>query len=114
MNLLAATCSLAVLMAPAVADQERDLRAPSHAGKLGLFQGNNFSGREHLIERQGTDVQAGGVIRSISVHPGERWEVCPQPRFQGECVVLDRSVPDTSVIQSELQVRSVRPLLTHN
>lgn len=110
MNLLSLICSLTMLLAPAIADQEPDLRAPSYSGKLGLYQGQDFSGREHLVDREGTNVQAGGIIRSISVHPGERWEVCRQPRFQGECAILDRSVPDASLIDAELQVRSARPL----
>jgi len=33
----------------------------------------------------------------IGIHPGERWQVCAQPRFR-DCIVLDRSIPDATMV----------------
>ena len=48
-------------------------------------------------------------IRSVSIHPGDRWQICARPRFREPCIVLDRSVHDATLIGVEGQIGSARP-----
>ena len=48
-------------------------------------------------------------IRSVSVHPGEAWQICARSRYRDPCIVLNRSVHDATLIGVEGQIGSVRP-----
>lgn len=107
---LAMICLLPMISAPAWAGRTQDAPAPTRAGDLGLYQGANYSGPEYLVDEERSFVQAGGIVRSVSVHPGERWLICGQPGFRGPCMVLDRSVPDAGMLGEIRRIRSARPL----
>ena len=101
----------ALLSAPAAATQpagqQRQVRAPSNPGELGLYQGTNFSGDDYVVDGNRTSVRTQWNIRSIAIHPGERWEICAKPRYV-ECIVLDRSLPDASEAGITAQIGSAR------
>lgn len=67
------------------------LPAAASAAEIAVFKQPNFSG-ETLALRGGTmDLSPLGFhdqISSIVVRSG-RWEVCTQPRYRGDCVVLE-------------------------
>jgi hypothetical protein len=45
----------------------------------------------------------------VTIHPGDRWQICARARFRDPCIVLDRSVHDASLIGVEGQIGSARP-----
>jgi hypothetical protein len=85
--------------------------SPSQRGELRLYQGHGFAGGEYvIIDDSRPDVQAGGIVRSVAVHPGERWEVCSEPQFKGRCTIIKRSLKDTSESTPRIVIRSARRL----
>ena len=78
-------------------------------GELTLFQQTNFNGEDWVIDTPSSVVHTDWNIRSIAVHPGDRWQICARPRFRDPCIILTRSVPDAAVIGVEGQIGSARP-----
>jgi hypothetical protein len=83
--------------------------APSDPGKLILFEALNYGGDMVEIDNPRTRVRTPWNIRSVAIHPGERWQICAQPRFQAPCIILDRSVNDANLIGVSGQIGSARP-----
>jgi len=83
---------------------------PSHTArhKLTLFEDMDYGGHGVVVERPTSAIQTGWPVRSIAIHPGDSWEVCLMSRFREPCFVLDRSVPDASMIGIEGQIGSAR------
>jgi len=77
------------------------------AGELGLYEMTGYNGDNVMLDRAMSMVHTDWDIRSISVHPGDRWQICARPRFQ-DCIVLDRSVPDAHMIGVQGQIGSAR------
>ena len=77
-------------------------------GELTLYQMNNYNGETWVIDSASNRVRTDWPIRSLSIHPGDRWQICALPRFR-ECIVLDRSVHDASLIGVTNQIGSARP-----
>ena len=98
-RLLFAFAALA-LAAPAAAQQEQRV-APTLPNVLTVFDQPEYNGRMYEVRsmrRNGVETPNGNwPVRSFSIHPGDRWEICELSRFRN-CVVIDRSVPDTSMI----------------
>ncbi len=78
-------------------------------GQLTLFEQANYSGARNMIDVPRRNVHTDWNIRSISVHPGDRWQICVRSSYRDPCIILDRSVPDASVIGVEGQIGSARP-----
>ena len=78
------------------------------AGRLTLFEMANYAGDNMEIDQPRTTVHTDWPIRSITVHPGDRWQICARPRFQAPCIVLNRSLSDASVVGIEGQIGSAR------
>ena len=101
---------------PALAMQQQSapkqapaVRAATMPGELHLYEATNFNGERYLIDSSRIQVRTDWNIRSIAVHPGERWQICARPRFRDPCIVLDRSVHDATLIGVEGQIGSARP-----
>jgi hypothetical protein len=77
------------------------------AGRMTLFEMVNYSGDTVEIDQPRTTVHTDWNIRSLTIHPGDRWEICARPRFR-DCIILDRSVPDASAIGIQGQIGSAR------
>ena len=105
--------AVALAAIPAMAAQQaQPERAPSpqtRAGELALYQMVNYNGDRWLIESASPRVRTDWNIRSVAIHPGDRWQICARPRFQDPCIVLDRSVHDATLIGVEGQIGSARP-----
>ncbi len=93
---------------PAAAPQRPEPRASTVAGELGLYELADFNGAAVSVARGRTHVQTPWNIRSVAVHPGERWQICAQTRYRDPCIVLDRSVRDARMIGVEGQIGSAR------
>jgi hypothetical protein len=77
-------------------------------GELTLFQMQGFNGDEFVVRELGSTVHTDWPIRSVLVHPGDRWQICARPRFHDPCIILDRSVRDASAIGVDDQIGSAR------
>ena len=78
------------------------------AGEMILYQDKHYNGEDWVIDGPSSTVRTDWNIRSIAVHPGDRWQICARSRFRTPCIVLDRSVHDASLIGVEGQIGSAR------
>jgi Beta/Gamma crystallin len=77
-------------------------------GQLTLYEEPNYNGDSFMIDESASRVHTDWNIRSVSVHPGDRWQICARPRFR-DCIVLNRSVHDATMIGIQGQIGSARP-----
>jgi|SRR5665213_1873912 len=82
--------------------------SPAMPGIMILYEQTNFNGDSYEVDRDRTSVTTKWNIRSIAIHPGEKWQICNKPRYQGDCIVLPRSVNDAKLIGVEGQIGSTR------
>lgn len=115
MKILSGAAALAVLTAmPLLAAQQSQTKARQAGtphtvqGELLLYQDLNYNGEQWTVEDPNSRVQTDWNIRSIAMHPGDRWQICARPRFRDPCIILDRSVHDASLIGVEGQIGSAR------
>jgi hypothetical protein len=119
MNRMMVAVALAATAAmPALAMQQdtaRKAAAPTvpapHTvrGELTLYEQTNFNGDNWVVDGPSTSVHTDWDIHSVSIHPGDRWQICARPRFREPCIVLGVSVHDASLIGVEGQIGSARP-----
>jgi len=93
----------AFIAMPALAAQPHTVR-----GEIILYQGIGYEGERSAVEAPSTRVHTDWAVRSVAIHPGDRWLVCARPRFRGACVVLDRSLQDAAPIGFAGRIRSAR------
>jgi len=91
------------------AQQGVDARMHSVHGELVLYKDANYNGEQHIVNEASSTVHTDWNIRSLSVHPGDRWQICARPRFHDPCIILSRNVPDATMIGIEGQIGSARP-----
>ena len=91
--------------APAVAKKEK--RAGAQPGELILYEMTDYNGDFYSIDQERSTVQTEWKIRSIAMHPGDRWEICARPRFR-DCITLSASIADASLIGVQDQIGSAR------
>lgn len=86
-----------------------DARMHSVHGELVLYKEANYNGEQMIVNEASSTVHTDWNIRSLSVHPGDRWQICARPRFRDPCIILTRNVPDATMIGVEGQIGSARP-----
>ena len=86
-----------------------DTKMHSVHGELVLYKATNYNGEQHIVNEASSTVHTDWNIRSLSVHPGDRWQICARPRFRDPCIILTRNVPDATMIGIEGQIGSARP-----
>ncbi len=94
--------------APSSPSQARPALPQTDRGFLSFYDQVNYNGHEYEIEGPRRVFRWDYNIRAIAIHPGDRWQLCARPRFEG-CIVLDRSVPDASLVGITASIGSVRP-----
>jgi hypothetical protein len=101
--------AFAALPATAIA-QPAAPATPPHtvSGELTLFQMTNYNGDTMVVQHLGGAVHTDWPIRSINVFPGDRWQICARPRYHDPCIILDRSIPDATMIGIDNQIGSAR------
>ena len=107
MNRILIAVTIAALAAAPAFAKAKQQRAPANSGEMILHQMTDFNGDYYTINSDRTSVETEWNIRSISIHEGEKWEVCAKPRFR-ECVELTHSLPDASTIGVQGQIGSAR------
>jgi hypothetical protein len=107
-----AMAALAAVPAPAVQQDEAEVATPTPPrtvhSELLLFRDTAYNGEEWVVEDPSSRVRTDWPIRSLAIHPGDRWQICARPRFRDPCIVLDRSVHDATLIGVEDQIGSAR------
>ena len=108
---LVATALMSVpALALAQAQATRQAVLPhTNAGQLTLYEQTNYNGDTWMIDTPSPTVHTDWNIRSITVHPGDSWQICARPRFHDPCIILNQSVNDASLIGIEGQIGSARP-----
>jgi hypothetical protein len=103
--------ALAAASSVAVAQPAANAPAIPHTvhNELTLYQMTGYNGDDWVVEESQSTVHTDWNIRSILVHPGDRWQICARTRFRDPCIILSRSVPDASQIGIEGQIGSARP-----
>jgi opacity protein-like surface antigen len=107
MKTLTLSVMLAALLATGAAAADKKA-SPARQGELILYQETNYNGDNKVIDRDNTFVHTDWNVRSIALYPGEKWQICNKPRYQGECLTLTDSLPDASTMGINGQVPSVR------
>jgi hypothetical protein len=74
---------------------------------LTLYKDTNYNGDDQTFETPSSTIHTDWPIRSLAIHPGDRWQICARARFR-DCIILDRSVPDAHMIGIENQIGSAR------
>lgn len=121
MKKMVAAAVVAVLSAPAFASQPpappavnasqpAEVQRGPHTmrGELMLFQMPNYNGEQWVVNTSNRRVVTEWPIRSLTIHPGDRWQICARTGFR-DCILLDRSVPDASMVGITNQIGSARP-----
>ena len=104
----------AMAAVPAIAIQEQrpaDGPQPPQTmpGYLRLYQFKDYNGADYPVDGAKPRTQTNWNVGSLSIHPGDRWQLCARPRFREPCIILDRSVHDATLIGVEGQIGSIRP-----
>ena len=71
------------------------------AGEMILYQDLNYSGEQETLRSPRTTVRTDWNIRSLAMHPGDRWQICARPRFRRPLHRPRPSVHDASLIGVE-------------
>ncbi len=82
------------------------------AAEMRVYKQPHFSGDELTLRRDATNLAAAGFqdqVSSIEVRSG-RWQLCTQPNFQGDCVVIGRGDYPTLEQVLNHRIESVRQL----
>lgn len=118
MNKMLLTLALAALAGAPAAAMQQPAPRPGHAAQpagiphtvhseLMLFHDTGYNGEAETIETPSSTVHTDWPIRSIAIHPGDSWQICARPRFR-QCIILNRSVADASMIGVDNQIGSAR------
>ena len=108
MILLAISAASAVPAAAMQTPQPSRLVPQTERGTITFYDQTNYNGREDDIDDPTPRFHWDYNIRSFAIHPGDKWQICARPRFQ-ECIVLDRSIPDATMVGITASIGSVRP-----
>jgi len=87
-----------------------------HAAQVTVFKDQNFQGPELGLEQAANDltrVNFHDQISSIVVHHGA-WQVCTQPGFQGDCMVLQPGSYATLPARINHRIESMREAPVRN
>jgi hypothetical protein len=63
-----------------------------------LYQQTKYNGDVFFVEKANSEIVVDWPIKSIAVHPGDKWAICLKPRYREPCVEVTESLPDTAVI----------------
>jgi hypothetical protein len=99
----------AALAASAAAPAPAANPGKTYANELSFFREKNYSGADYPVRRANSEIVLDFNVGSISLNPGDTWEVCAMTHFRN-CITLTESVPDASKIGITGQMGSARLL----
>ena len=80
------------------------------AGELVLYGATDFAGQSRRVTGAQASLSTPFAIRSLSIKPGERWQICANANFRPPCTTVTRPIADASIIGVTGQVGSIRLL----
>jgi hypothetical protein len=80
------------------------------AGELVLYGALDFSGQSQRVTGAQASLSTPFAIRSLSIHPGDRWQICANPGFRPPCTTVQRPIANASIIGVTGQIGSIRLL----
>jgi hypothetical protein len=80
------------------------------AGELVLYGAHGFSGQSQRVTGERPNLSTPFAIRSLSIHPGDRWQICANQNFRPPCTTVTRPLANASIIGVTGQVGSIRLL----
>src|SRR5689334_11486200 len=80
------------------------------AGELVLYGAPDFSGQSQRVTGAQASLSTPFAIRSLSIRPGDRWQICANRNFQAPCTTVNRPIADASIIGVTGQIGSIRLL----
>ena len=80
------------------------------AGELVLYGAMDFSGQSQRVTGEQASLSTPFAIRSLSIRPGDRWQICANPGFRAPCTTITRPIADAHIIGITGQVGSIRLL----
>ena len=78
------------------------------AGELVLYGATNFSGQSQRVTGERSSLSTPFAIHSISLKPGDRWQICANPGFRPPCTTVQRPIADANIIGVTGQIGSIR------
>ena len=81
-------------------------KSPAKKGLLILYNGQKFQGDYLEIKKMRTTIGEDMRVGSLSVFPGEAWEICEGARFKAPC----RIVTADEMGLGSTTINSVRPI----
>lgn len=106
--------ALAGLATSPVLAQRRAAAPPPGAheqeGVLILYGAMDFGGQTQRVTGEQPQFSAPFAIRSLSIRPGDRWQICVNPGFRAPCTTVTRPIGDASILGITGQVGSIRLL----
>ena len=112
-KLIFALAALSAAATPLTA-QPRNRPAPPIAGahdvegELVLFGDANFTGARQAVTRASPNAGTPFTVRSLSLRPGDRWQICANANFQPPCTTISRPIADATLIGVRGQIGSIR------
>ena len=67
--------------------------ASAQRGEATIYRDRNFMGPAMFIDRTNPNLGLAWPVNSIRVAAGA-WELCPQPNFRGNCLIVGQNTPD--------------------
>ena len=114
MKKLVLTLALAGLAATPSMAQRRAVPPPpgAHdtAGEIVLYGALDFNGQSQRVTGERATLSTPFAIRSLSIHPGDRWQICANPNFRPPCTTVQRPLGDASILGITGQIGSIRLL----
>ncbi len=77
-------------------------------GELILYGDAGFTGQRQIVNRASASITTPFAIRSLSLRPGDRWQICANPDFRPPCTTIVRPIADARLIGVRGQVGSIR------
>ena len=99
--------------APISDDRYAPPARPADHSQISFYEHPNYEGRVYTSNDSVPNVRPIGFERAVSsvVVRGGPWEMCDQPNFRGQCVVLRRGqYPDLRVLNMDDRIASMREL----
>ena len=78
------------------------------AGELVVYGALDFSGQSQRVTGERASFSAPFTIRSLSIRPGDRWQICINPDFRPPCTTVSRPIANASILGISGPVGSVR------
>src|SRR3982751_4089626 len=104
-KLAIAAAALAFLAAPAAAKDLAGVRTLPN--EITIYHNKSYSGESYDVRKANANLELRWDAGSLSLQPGDVWEICAKPMFK-ECIIVSQSVADATSIGITGEIKSAR------